>query len=215
MPHLPLSQGGSVVPRDLDEVQGIVILGGPQNVTDIARYPWMNDEAALIRKAHAAAVPVIGICLGAQLIAHALGGAVAPREKPAIGFHPLGLTPQGQTETMLAGVSWSTQQFFSCGQEIKQLPPGATLLSGTKTTPVQVFKAGLRTFGFINHFECDRAMLEDLARSGGDEILANGTTLEAIQADIASRYESFARVSDRLCDNLIENLLPLSRRGAA
>jgi GMP synthase (glutamine-hydrolysing) len=207
-PHVPGRPG---VPADLDEVEGLVILGGPQNVTDIQQYPWMQAEAEMVRSMHAAQRPVVGICLGAQLIAHALGGTVGPREKPALGFQPLGINPTGQVEPILAGVQWTSPQFFSCGQEVKTLPPGATLLSGTKTTPVQAFKAGLRTYAFLFHFECDRAMLEDLANAGPEALAAAGTTAADLRASIDRDYETYARLSNRLCTNLVELLFPISR----
>ncbi|MFN7021851.1 MAG: type 1 glutamine amidotransferase [Phycisphaerales bacterium] len=200
----PHDQPGAV-PADIDDLDGLIILGGPQNVTDIAQYPWMQQEAELIRAMHAAQRPVVGICLGAQLIAHALGGgggAVGPRDKPALGFHPLGLTPAGQTDPVLAGILWTAPQFFSCGQEIKQLPPGATNLSGTPATPIQAFKAGLRTFGFLFHFECDRPMLEDLANAEPDFLARAGTSAADVLATIDRHYEPYARLSDRLCLNL-------------
>lgn len=201
----------NAVPQDLDDVDGLLILGGPQNVTDIQQHPWMQQEAELIRKCHEAQRPVIGICLGAQLIAHALGGVVSPREKPAIGFHPLGLNGAGQTEPMLAGIGWTSPQFFSCGQEVKQLPPGATLLSGTAATPVQAFKAGLRTFAFLFHPECDRPMLEQLARDSQEFLPAAGTTLADVLGSIDQHYEPYARLSDRLCVNLAMLLFRMVR----
>src|SRR5262245_9817091 len=155
---------GNALPPDLDDVEGIVILGGPQNVTDIDKYPWMQTEAAYLKLAHAAHLPVIGICLGAQLIAHALGGKVTPREKPSIGFYPVNITVPGQTETIMAGIPWDHPQLFSCGQQVATAPPGATVLAGTKTTPIQAYKVGLRTYGFLYHFECDRAAVDDLCK---------------------------------------------------
>lgn len=208
--RMPHAQAGAV-PTDLDDVDGVVILGGPQNVTEIAQHPWMQQEAEFIRACHEAKLPVIGICLGAQLIAHALGGVVMPREQPAIGFHPLGLNAAGQTEPMLAGIQWTSPQFFSCGQEVKQLPRGATLLSGTPATPVQAFKAGLRTFAFLFHFECDRPMLEELARESQEFMPAAGTTLADVLGSIDHHYEPYARLSDRLCVNLATLLFPRVR----
>lgn len=203
------------VPTDLDDVHGLVILGGPQNVTDIAGLPWMQQEAGLIRAATAAGLPVIGICLGAQLIAHSLGGQIAPREKPAIGFSMLHLNPAGQTETMLAGMAWDHPQLFSCGQEIRQLPPGAQLLASADGVKHAIFRSGLRTYGFINHFECDREMITTLMKDSERDMAAAGTTPGGVAADADKAYAAYARQCDRLCVNIATFAFPLSRRMSA
>ncbi|MFA6046600.1 MAG: type 1 glutamine amidotransferase, partial [Phycisphaerales bacterium] len=143
------------VPLDLDNIHGLLLMGGPQNVTDLDKHPWMAAEMDLIRKAHAKQLPVIGICLGAQMIAHALGGTVAPRDKPAIGFYDMDVTIPGQTDTLMAGVPWHSPQLFSCGQEVKSAPAGATVLASAKHTKVIAYRVGLRTFASRAHFECD------------------------------------------------------------
>jgi len=201
---------GAAVPRDLDEMQGLVILGGEQNVTDIERHAWMKEEAELIHKAHAAALPVIGICLGAQLIAHALGGSVGPKETPECGFRMMSIGPPGQTDTVLAGMAWRSPQVFVCGQEIKSLPAGAVVLASAETTKVAVFRAGMRTYGFLCHFECDRGMLADLTGLacgvGGDG--SNGARI-SVDASVNQHYETYARLSARLCENIVAYLLPV------
>lgn len=201
-PHLPPDRGGRPVPVDLESVQGVLILGGPQNVTDIDRLPWMQQEADFIRAAHAAQLPVIGICLGAQLIAHALGGKVDRRDKPLFGFSDCSITPAAHTETMLAGIRWNHPQFFCCGQEVKQPPPGATILAGNKLTPVQAFRAGLRTYGFLFHFECDQPMLERYAAEDKDLMQLAGITPGEFKVQVDQLYTDYARLSDRLCVNL-------------
>lgn len=203
------------LPGDLDNVHALVILGGPQNVTDIAKYPWMQAEAELIRKAHAAAVPVIGICLGAQLIGHALGGEVVARDKPSIGFHKTHLTVPGQTETLLAGMAWDSPQLFSCGQEVKPLPPGATLLASCKNSRHAIYKVGLRTFASLAHFECDRPQAEALMVSSKGLYPAAGTTESEIKVQFDQWYDTYARISDRLCVNLATYLFPVAQRMTA
>lgn len=203
------------VPLDLDDIHGLILMGGPQNVTDLEKLPWMAAEMDLIRKAHARQLPVIGICLGAQMIAHALGGTVAPREKPAVGLYDMEVTVPGQTDTLMAGVPWKSPQLFSCGQEVKTPPPGATVLCGSKQTKTIAYRVGLRTFGCLAHFECDRPMLDQLmAGSRGDMAGANTTESEVkVQAD--QWYQTYARVSDRLCVNLASQLFPLVKRLSA
>lgn len=191
------------VPSNLDDVHGLVVLGGPQNVTDIDRHPWMKAEADLIRLAHAAELPIVGICLGHQLVAHALGGAVAPRANPEVGFHTLSIGVPGQTETLLAGVPWRSPQFFSCSQEVTQLPPGAVTLAGTAQSRHAVFRVGMRTLGFQPHFELDRAGIERMVDSNIEYFSRAALTRGELAAQLDQHYASFARVSDRLCVNLV------------
>lgn len=203
------------LPGDLDGVDGLIILGGPQNVTDIAQYPWMQQEAAYIKRCHEATLPIVGICLGAQLIAHALGGKVEARSKPQVGFDEVQITPAGQVEPVLGGIAWRHPQFFSCGQEIKQLPPGATLLAGSGATPVQAFKAGVRTFGFAYHFECDRPLLDALIGASTSMLSGAGVAEGYLAASIDQHYPTYARLSDRLSLNLATLCFPVMRRATA
>lgn len=199
------------LPPDLAEVEGVIILGGPQNVTDIDQHPWMAREVEIIQQAHAAGLPLVGICLGAQLIAHALGGKVEPRSKPLIGFDEVSLTPAGQVETVFAGIAWKHPQFFSCGQEVKQLPPGATLLAGSGATPVQAFRAGVRTYAFVYHFECDRPLLDELIKASGSMLAGAGVAEGYLTASMDQHYAAYARLSDRLCLNLASYCLAGNR----
>jgi GMP synthase (glutamine-hydrolysing) len=211
----PDKPGGKGVPADLDNVHGVVILGGAMNVTDIDKLPWMQEEAAFIRKAHEARLPIVGICLGGQLIAHALGGQVAPREKPMVGFYPVKILTAGQTETILSGIPWEQQQLFSCGQEVTQLPPGATALAGTDKCKVQAYRVGLRTFGFLYHFECDRPMIDSLAASSKREMEFCGVTQGEVTVQADQQYAAFARLSDRLCVNIASYCFPAAKRLSA
>jgi len=206
LPPGPRTKG---VPPDLDNVEGVIILGGPANVTDIASLSWMQAEAEFIRAAHKAQLPIIGICLGGQLIAHALGGEVGPREKPAIGFYPARLNTVGQVEPVLAGLPWEHPQYFSCGQEVKKTPPDCSVLAGSETCKVQAYRVGLRTFGFLFHFECDRPLIDALTSASRKELEANGMTPGDVAAQADKNYPAYARLSDRLCVNLAALCFPL------
>lgn len=215
MPHLHPVGSAQGLPPDLDDVHGLIIMGGAQNVTDIEKYPWMQAEAELIRAAHARHLPIIGVCLGAQLIAHALGGKVTPREKPAVGYYEMDLTIAGQTEPLLGGVAWRSPQLFSCGQEVSQTPPGATVLASTKNTKVAMFKAGLRTFASLAHFECDRALVDTLLAASRGDMPGAGTTDSECRVQADQLYPTYARLSDRLCMNLATLLFPVAKKLSA
>lgn len=207
---------GDPLPSDLDNVHGLVILGGPQNVTDLAQYPWMQREVELIKAAHAKELPVVGVCLGAQMIAHALGGKVEARaDKPAIGMFNMSLTPAGQTDTFMAGIAWNSPQSLACGQQITQLPPGATLLASTANTKNAIFRVGMRTIAIVPHFECDRAMLEEMYKASTGELAAAGVSMQEVQAQIERDYPAFARLSDRLCVNLAAYAFPVLKKMSA
>lgn len=196
------------VPTDLDNIHGIVVLGGPQNVTDVDKYPWMQQEVKLIQQAHAREIPIVGICLGAQLIGHALGGKVTPREKPAVGFSPLSVTVPGQTETVMAGLAWNHHQLYSCGQEVATLPPGAMLLMTSKVNKHAAFRVGMRTYAFQFHPECDRPGLDTLMKSSKREMEAAGLTDSELKVQGDQHYATYARLSDRLCVNLVSYCFP-------
>lgn len=214
---LPESATNRHVPLDLDGIDAVITLGGPMNVGD--RHPWMARELAFLKLCHERQIPLIGVCLGAQMIAKALGGEVGPMTDPSgapaaeWGMAPLRQHPGANTETILAGIPWTCWQMHAHGQEVKTPPPGAAVFQFSDKCKVQSFKVGLRTYAFQYHFEWDLTTIEQMLRSGDPQITCAGVTDPQAAINIArTRYESFARSSDRLCVNLAEYLLPISRR---
>lgn len=209
---LDSTRGGKPVPADFDNVSGVIILGGPMNVSD--NPAWMAGEIEFIRQAHARQLPLIGICLGHQLIAHALGGEVGPAEKPEVGFCKVTTNIPGQTDTVLAGVPWTTMQFQSHGQEVKKLPPDAVALMSSPSCKVQAFKVGLRTYGFQFHFEVDRADIEDFARDQFTLGLcaAQGMSAADLKKQADEHFARFDLVGSRLASNLVGTLFPAVRK---
>ncbi|MHC4975143.1 MAG: type 1 glutamine amidotransferase [Planctomycetota bacterium] len=200
---------GDDLPSDLDGFEGVVSMGGHQDVGDGSG--WMPDEAALLRAAQERDLPVVGICLGAQMIADALGGSVAKMETPEVGFHGVSLHPTAQTDCIFAGIGWDSPQFQFHGCEVTELPEGAQCLASSERCRNQVFRVGMRTMGFQFHFEADRILIADLCQQHGDEMLrCAGVTSEDIEQQAEEHYARFARWADRLCLNIAHFLMPSS-----
>lgn len=201
---------GEALPPDLDGVEGLVVLGGPQNVGE--DLTWLKQEETLIRAAHDEALPVVGICLGAQIVASALGGEVQAMDRPIVGFREVRLNPVGQTDTLLAGMAWNSMQFCTHGRCVSKVPPGAQILAGSDHCACQIFKVGLRTYGFQFHFEADREIMGALLKESPDFLQQAQTSVEAVETEAEHHYASFARLGDRLSVNIATFLIPSATR---
>lgn len=202
---------GQSLPPDFDDVDGVLSLGGPMNVEDAAAHPWITGEIELLKQAHARQIPILGICLGAQLIATALGGKVAAMAAgPEVGYQPIKVSFFGITDPMYAGIKANHNVFHLHGQEVVTPPPGATVMAGSKACKVQSFKVGLTTYGFQYHFEWNDADLKIVAT---DELVTKaGSSAQAIREAGQHAYAEYRRLGDRLCGNIAGFLFPANQR---
>jgi GMP synthase (glutamine-hydrolysing) len=146
------------VQLDLERYSGLVVLGGPMNVDQAAAYPHLLTEIAAIRAALKLEVPVLGICLGAQLLAAALGATVRPNRVREIGWYRLQPAEEARTDRLF--------RHFDAGQHVFQwhaytfdLPPGAVHLASTESCEHQAFRYGNRAYGLQFHLEADEALI--------------------------------------------------------
>jgi GMP synthase (glutamine-hydrolysing) len=169
------SWANDALPSALDGYDLVLVLGGEQSAND----PALDGEAALLAASSRAGRPTVGICLGAQLLARALGGRVHTGDAPEIGLYPLSLTDAGRAEPLLTGLDGALA--FHWHADTFALPAGATLLASSARYPHQAFRVGPRSLGVQFHPECDRAMRIDWARRGGvdETALAGDAALDA------------------------------------
>lgn len=137
-------------PADFDV---LIVMGGPMNIHEHAAYPWLRDEKALIAAAIAAGRRVLGICLGAQLVADALGGPVTRNAEPEIGWWPVQLTAEGRAHPLCAGLAPEFTAFHWHADRYA-LPPGAVRLAASAACSEQAYAwDGSRVLGLQFHPE--------------------------------------------------------------
>lgn len=150
---------GQAVPRTVPVgVSGILTLGGAMGAYQVPEYPWLADEQALMVDAINRGVPVLGVCLGGQLLAAATGGEVRLGPQPEIGLTRVQRTDAGAADPLVAAIAADPQGIPAAvwhQDYITQLPPTATLLLTSPDCPVQAFRVGSSAYGLQMHPEVD------------------------------------------------------------
>ncbi|WP_051787105.1 MULTISPECIES: type 1 glutamine amidotransferase [Streptomyces] len=176
---------GEALPRSLRGHAGLLVLGGAANCEDDLAAPWLPRVRALVREAVADEVPLLGICLGGQILAHALGGSVTRRSQgPEVGVVPLRRLPAATTDPVLGGVPDGALAAQWHWDEIDRLPPGAVPVLTGDDCPVQAFRAGNTAWGVQFHPEVDADTVAEWAAGDGDDVRAAGGSPEAAVASV-------------------------------
>jgi GMP synthase (glutamine-hydrolysing) len=164
---------GEKIPGGLGESDGLIIMGGPMGVYEQDRYPFLRREIALIEKALASDQPVLGICLGSQLLATALGARVTPGKQKEIGWFPVRLSESAVTDPLLKRVPHSFVAYHWHG-DIFELPRDAVSLASSALTKCQGFRYGKNAYGFLFHMEVTEKIIGDMVRTFAEELRVEG-----------------------------------------
>ncbi len=140
-----------------DSVAAAVFMGGPMGVDSAARLPGLAAELRWIEAALSLELPLLGICLGSQLIAHVLGAPVAPAQQLELGWLPVSVNPGTDPDPLLGPLAPVTTALHWHGEEFS-LPPGAQPLAASELTSCQAFRFG-NAWGVLFHPEADVALL--------------------------------------------------------
>lgn len=188
----PIYRGSGPI---IDAEDLLVLLGGPVGAYEEADYPFLSLEQACVREAMRVGARVLGVCLGAQIIARALGARVFPGEAEEIGYGSLMLTDAGRASPLaaLTGVPvlhWHGDTF--------DLPDGAELLASTALYPHQAFAIGDRILGLQFHSEAQSCDIEHWIVGHTFELRAAGVDLAALRGDAARHGQPLARAARTL-----------------
>lgn len=228
---------GDEVPANLDELRLLVVMGGPMGVADIGneKYPFLAEEVNLLKRLVAQDRPVLGICLGAQLIAHVGGAKVYPNVKPGtpenppapapeIGWAPVTFPFPGGTEPIVMGMMDGAPMFHwhfdtfdlpklpapptAAPSPASPPPTGSALLSSTQTCKNQAFRFKTRLFGFQYHFEMLPENIEAMLEHGKEDVLKvlGPDGAEQIRQDTKTHYSRYERLGTRILQNFVQFL---------
>lgn len=177
----------------------LLVMGGPMSVNDPD--PWIADELAFIRRAVESGVPYLGVCLGSQLLAKAMGGRVCKGPAVEIGFTRITPTDAGRSDALFAGAPDPLDVFEWHGEGI-ELPPRAVALASSKRFPVQAFRVGPRAAGLLFHIEIEDAGIASLCAHCPDDLARGGADAAALQRDAARHLPNLHRWARRIVTSL-------------
>lgn len=155
----------------------LILMGGPMSVNDTTEHPWLEDEIAFIRRAIDAGKKVLGICLGAQLIARSLGAEVSQGEKE-IGWFPIETTAEAQQHPLGRFFADSPSVLHWHGDRFA-IPEGAELLASSRACPHQAFAYGDNVLALQCHLEMDLPQITRLCDACADELAEGGTHVQS------------------------------------
>ena len=173
---------GDPVPETADDLVGLVVMGGAMAAYE--DFPGRDAELALLRAALDAEIPVLGVCLGAQLLAVPAGGAGRPGDGAQIGWADVRMTEAAHTDTLFAGVPERLRVLHWHGDTL-ELPAGATLLASGDRYPVQAFRIGGSAWGTQFHLEVDQTAVGAFADAFPEEAATAPGLVESAPAELA------------------------------
>lgn len=191
---------GARPPRPAESYDAVLVFGGAMHVDQENRHPWLRNEDELLRGLLDRRIPVLGVCLGAQLVAKALGTRVGPLARPQIGWFDVEQTPEAADDPLFADLPrrFSSFQWHSYGFD---LPANAVPLARDPVC-LQAYRAGERAWGIQFHAEVTKESVDDWFRSSKPPDAP--LDLDALRQETEEKIAGWNEFGKRLCSRFLE-----------
>ncbi len=186
------------LPKDAGDL--LIVMGGPMSVNDSD--PWIAAETAFIRSTLLAGTAVIGICLGSQFMAKALGATVRSGKTLEIGMTKIRLTHDGQRDPLF-GSCPETFNVFEWHGEVYDLPNDCVPLAGSDVAPLQAFRFGTRAYGLLFHLEMEESGIDSLCQECALDLAKARLTAQDVKATAIPHLPTLHQFADRLIGHLL------------
>lgn len=188
---------GDPLPEEFD---GLIVLGGPMSIHDVTEFPWLKQEREFLRALSFGRRPVLGICLGAQLLADALGARVFPNFEAEIGWHPIDKSPEAKAATVGVALPDELEVFHWHGETF-DIPSGAVALAMSEATANQGFSFQDRLVGLQFHLEATPDWARALIEHCGNGLVEGPFIQDArTMLEDPERFAETNQVMDELLD---------------
>jgi len=202
-------QEGDSLPQDFKDIEAVIVLGGPMNVYEEKKYPFLKEETVFIRKVVDQQIPFLGLCLGSQLLAKAFDAKVERSPHEEIGFSTIQLTEEGKNDPLFKGLEEEVAVFQWHG-DMFHIPQGATLLARSEDCPRQAFRVGPNAYGLQFHVEITEESIRAWTEKYFDKEDSFSLQRKAMMLRV---YEDEKEQFNRIANNMYENFLEIMRFG--
>ena len=196
------------IPSSLDTQAGLIVMGGPMSVYDHEQFPFLLEEQRLIEKALKDDKPVLGVCLGSQLLAATLGAEVKGGVQKEIGWYPVTLTESAASDALWKELPARFTAYHWHG-DVFDLPQGAVSLASSDMTPCQGFRYGVHAYGFLFHMEVTEKIIKNMVAEFKDELEEQRITAGSIIQKTRDYLSELQTIGGKVFRRWVKSLKPV------